>query len=871
MQQENGKQQFKPHSCGHLACNEDTHQMEYPDHQLHTITLEDSWMQALCIPPRLKTLQMSPQRLNQMAQATHTGQSGCALTQYPEQWKALLPNKKATRFVLDGGVHGTLLPNARQKIKPKVIGLHRVNEWPKAQMLTKLVEKAMMMGYVEKVPLYDKRADTLWDGKVVPECWAHIFTQPKSDPNEDPRMLADNKTSTCNEKQAPVRHKMMDIRDAKLKIQPGDFLGMWDYENWFHQVTKAMPFRRMVRFRIYNTNTLQVEYYQYKSLAQGERWSTVLAGIMNEAPLTHLELHTGLRRVTKVDDNVMGAQTPTLYMAQATMAMLLLGRLGFCMKVKKTSFQFTHRIKFHGFWICSVAMVVFLGVDKLTKAAQLTIELKNTLLNNKAKVTPTEVARVTGFLRSTSEAVEETMLCTIELKRLEDWMKTSSTFHWQKQYAVSRIPLELKNSVVKEMLWWHTTRGAAYIHWRTSQQIPQEQNSTSGALPEVRYHGEQTILNSANVGSWNLTCTSLPYNGSFFGNRDTSNLAQTDACDHSWGLTAAKTALHPQISDTRVWTADEALWHITRKETNATSRGIIEMISKRQLTNTSLTMQTDNICSRRYNTKGGRIHYLSQDVKEAKQICRTLKITLRIEYLAGVEMDLLADIPSRLLLRVREWKLNVTLFSDIEQHQGSMQVDMFAQPWNHQTKRYITNSASDTKALAYNAWYQDWRHIQNKFGKLYLHPPPDFRIIWRVLDKITSEQVTEAFVLIPARLNILLRRILQMAVKIPFIIQTNQHTILPPKAYTSSTDINWRSTKKKDRYWWKVPANQVMIGVSVSGSSSEAWDFRNSLYQRWGSDSRQELARTLTRHGERAAPTWQNNRDVLSYCLTALL
>jgi hypothetical protein len=134
-------------------------------------------------------------------------------------------------------------------------------------MITKLVMKAVGKGLLEMKPVTEKRADTPWEGKIVKECYAQIFTQPKSNPTEDPRMLADNKKPTCNASQAPVHHKMMDMRDAKLKIIPGDLLGMWDYENWFGQVTKAVPLRRMVRFRIFNTNTLQVEYCQYKSLS----------------------------------------------------------------------------------------------------------------------------------------------------------------------------------------------------------------------------------------------------------------------------------------------------------------------------------------------------------------------------------------------------------------------------------------------------------------------------------------------------------------------------------------------------------------------------------------------------------------------------
>ena len=268
---------------------------------------------------------------------------------------------------------------------------------------------------------------------------------------------------------------------------------------------------------------------------------------------------------------------------------------------------------------------------------------------------------------------------------------------------------------------------------------------------------------------------------------------------------------------------------------------------------------------------GGRLHYLSLDVKEAKEMCRAANIDLTVEYLPGVDMDLLADIPSRVILCWREWKLNPKLFKTICTHQGTMAVDMFSQTWNHQLPLYITKSPADTKALACNAWNQDWGLIQHKHGKLFIHPPPDFKKIWRVLDKIQQDGVTQVLVLVPARLNILLRRILLMAVKIPFIIQTSQHTILPPKAYTTSTDICWKSTKKKDKYWYKVPANQCLIGVSVSGSGSSSAAFRNSLPRRLGSDTRRELVRLLMRSGDLASPTWQNNRDVITFCLTILL
>jgi hypothetical protein len=725
-----------------------------------------------------------------------------------------------------------------------------------------MVYKGLQENYMEEVPKHETTEDKTWNGEVVRETFSQLFLKEKKDTTDDPRMLMNMKDSGCNASQQKRHHKMMDIRDAKLRLKPGDYLGMWDYANWYHQNKKPRPLRRLTRFRVLDTDNMIVRKIQYKSLAQGESWSVILSDEVNEAPLQHLEATIGLRRVTKVDDNLYGEQNAELFLKQGYATMWALTYLGFIMKCKKCRFTLTQRIEWHGFVICTVTAVVFMPTNKLDKAAELTLMLKHKLQDNKASVTPKEVARVTGTLSSMSEGVEECRMNTMELLRLEQHLRNTTQYSldkhwWDRQYATSRLPLELKTKLIMELEIWHTTGPPNMGDTLTCN------NSQSSQITQT------TILDLRNKDEWHLKETSMPWNGKMFFMEDMAHIAQTDACNHSWGLTMEKSAMHPAISRTRVWTEKEAAHHITWKETSATARGAIEIMKMRSMSNTTLLMETDNICSRKYNSGGGRLYHLNQTVKEAQQLARALCVILRVRYKPGIEMDNLADIESRLILTFREWKLSPTILTMLETRFGKMQIDMFAQPWNHVCKHYITNTISDTQALAYDSMKQDWNSLQQQ-GKLFMHTPKSNRFLWRVLNKIETEKVTEAVLLVPGHLNAHLHRIMSMATAIPIIIQCNKHTLAPPKAYTMDKERPLQNLPESEKSWYKAQANQALIGVPVSNSSDAVKAFRSTLRNKWGKDTKKEVENILMRTGEKWSPTREKLNELIKYISTAL-
>ena len=949
------------HLNGHLACSEDCHPCQQ-DQEI-SVDLPEPWLSSLFIPREFQRLQLSPARLQAIATATDIHELGCAITRYPQEWQKRFKNSTATHFVLQGGVGGRLVPNPHQTIRPPVVGLHKPKEWDKAVLIWKMMKKALSKGYMEHVPSQEKHQDQLWNGTIVKEIYGKIFLIEKKDPNDDPRVLLDSKASGWNDSQVKRTHKMMDIRDVKGRIKPGDYLGMWDYSNWYHQVTKAMALRRGTRVRVLNTDTGAVLRLQYASLAQGESWSVILSDIMNETPMKWLELHTGLRRVSKVDDNLLAAATKEEFAAQAFAVLWTLSALGFVFKATKCRFNFSHRVEFHGFVICSVVMVVSMPVNKLIKIAELTLVMKRKLLSNREWVTPTEVAKVLGTLVSTKEGVEEATLNTSSLNRLLNYLKRRKHFTWTQQYAVSRIPLEIKQSAITELEIWHTVQPPLQVHHREylsqtayqdscrrrqhscqrschttkeavhlqdSQQMKQKKISsttvtksgmnnkrTTASIPQQnagkssntaknseistaspkpngfkatkqssRTTSEnacatlslqkvdgtltaRTILSENLRNQWQIKETSFPWNGSAFFQQDSGNIAQTDACDHSWGMTMKASTTHPELYATRVWTVKEAKTHITLKETMATAMGAIEVMTIRQLTNTTLTMETDNMCSRKYNNGGGRLDHLNKAVQEMIALARALNVKVSVRYKPGIDME--ADEPSRLVLNFREWEINPAAIKILEHYFGQIKVDMFAQPWNNTKKRYVTWTVSDTKALAYDAMAQDWALMEQTFGLLYMFPPRSDRLMWRIFQKIRQDNVQQVLLVMPAHLNHHMHTAMSMAISMPVFFKSDKRLLLQPKAYTTSEEDISAGLSTKDKSWFKSPANAILIGVTMSANVKTVLAFRHGLLRRTATATPKRMADTLTRRTGLWSVKLESAKTVIQYCSAAIL
>src|SRR6185437_7218412 len=216
------------------------------------------------------------------------------------------------------------------------------------------------------------------------------------------------------------------------------------------------------------------------------------------------------------------------------------------------------------------------------------------------------------------------------------------------------------------------------------------------------------------------------------------------------------------------WNHHESKLHINLLEMKAI---YFALLAFRDISNHSILVRTDNTtCVAYINHQGGTTSpILSKDAETLWELCLNRNIHLRAEHVPGI-MNVLADRASRLTSDRHDWKLNPTIFQQLNPIWGPFQIDLFANRTNTQLPRFYSWTP-DPFAEATDAFLQSWNK-QN----LWANPP--WILIPQILSKTIHEKATltilvplwESAPWFPTLLNLLIA---------PPIVISTEHIVHP--------------------------------------------------------------------------------------------
>lgn len=199
---------------------------------------------------------------------------------------------------------------------------------------------------------------------------------------------------------------------------------------------------------------------------------------------------------------------------------------------------------------------------------------------------------------------------------------------------------------------------------------------------------------------------------------DPTIFVTTDASDVGWGAQIGNCHLSGR------WTAEQALWHINRKELFAV------FITLRKCRDTveghSVMIQSDNrtVVSYLRNQGGTRSAALLEETRKILLLAEALSVTIHSFYLPG-RYNSIADCLSR-EKKLPDWHVSDEITRKVFSKWGWPQIDLFATSRSTVVPVYASIEAWDQQAAFINAFSQTWQ-----FQLAWVFPPPP--LIPRVL------------------------------------------------------------------------------------------------------------------------------------------
>ena len=157
---------------------------------------------------------------------------------------------------------------------------------------------------------------------------------------------------------------------------------------------------------------------------------------------------------------------------------------------------------------------------------------------------------------------------------------------------------------------------------------------------------------------------------------------ETDASTKGWG------AVCNGVRTGGPWTSQEQTMHINCQELLAAHLAV-KCFAKNK-TNLTIHLKMDSVSALTYiNKLGGTISpQLSCLAKELWLWCMGRSILLKAQHLAGV-LNTIADDESRVMKDRSDWMLCPTIFHQINQRLGPLEMDLFASRLTHQLPTYV--------------------------------------------------------------------------------------------------------------------------------------------------------------------------------------
>jgi len=509
----------------------------------------------------------------------------------------------------------------------------------------------------------------------TPGFYSPVFTVPK--PGKTERRFIFN-LKKLNEHIHCPSFQMERLNDALRLIREGDWLTSIDLTQAYHHVPIHPSLRKYLRF-VTQIQDKSIQIFEYTCLPMGMNVSPRLYQKTMKVVIELLRKHQ-VKCCIYMDDLLLIASSREESIRVTKLASDLLTEAGFLVNREKSETEPSQIIKFLGVMIDTLAMTVTIPNDKLNKTMTKMRDIKERL-NNNQPVTTREWASLIGTIGSLRDAIAETRMYLVHLQK-------------DKQAALDK--------------------GG----W-TANMIP----STQG-MEELMF--------------WEQHIQDLATNGRTFLLSPHDIVLVTDASDDGYGATIEMGAPLGTTEAERnlqgIWTAEEREEHNNWREFKAAMIAIIHFANRFNWNNRTLQLKSDNQVTLAYlNKLGGRVPNLNQLSIHLHNFCKPRNLTIRAEYIPGIE-NVIADRLSRHLPSEHsEWELPQTIFNQIENLMGPMMMDLFASATNHKTTRYLT-LRPDPAAVGTNAFAYHWHKNQ----RLYANPP--FSLIPRVLQKARMEE-----------------------------------------------------------------------------------------------------------------------------------
>ena len=208
------------------------------------------------------------------------------------------------------------------------------------------------------------------------------------------------------------------------------------------------------------------------------------------------------------------------------------------------------------------------------------------------------------------------------------------------------------------------------------------------------------------------------WNGRSLIAHNSSLTIETDASKKGWG------AVCNGVRTGGPWSPEERTMHINCLELLAAFLAV--KCFAKDKTNLTIHLKMDSMSALTYiNKLGGTISpQLNNLAKELWLWCMKRGILLKAQHLAGV-LNTIADNESRVMKDRSDWKLCPSVFQQINQRLGPLEVDLFASRLTYQLQHYVS-WRPDPMAVATDAFTLDWAELRG-----YANPP--WNLIGRVL------------------------------------------------------------------------------------------------------------------------------------------
>ena len=220
---------------------------------------------------------------------------------------------------------------------------------------------------------------------------------------------------------------------------------------------------------------------------------------------------------------------------------------------------------------------------------------------------------------------------------------------------------------------------------------------------------------------------------------DIDQVIYTDASKHQGGGWGASDGVHDDINGR--WSLEEQKLDINCLELKAIKLAI-QSYTPLYKECRHIRIMSDNTSAIAYLNKQGGTHNMIQNDLSVKiwEYMMDINIHISAAHIPG-KHNVLADEASRKFQDAAEWKLDTKLFRKMCRYFDQPDIDLFASRLNYQLSTYAS-WLPDPESTYIDAMSVFWK------GK-YIYAFPPFSMIWPVLNKIASEKVEKALLVVP--------------------------------------------------------------------------------------------------------------------------